>query len=382
MGKNSAILLLAIGHSCVDVYQGTVAALVPYFIADRAYTYAAASGIVLAASLLSSVTQPLFGLLTDRRHMPWLLPASTLLGGLGIALSGLGDSYPLTLVCMAVSGIGIAAYHPEAARLARLASRGDHGRMSWFITGGNLGFLAAPGLVALTGLRYAPLLVIPAVLGCLLCLFAVRHLPARPTAGAKSTVDVPDDRRSFVKLVVVVMCRAMVFIGLTTFIALYARERGLNGTVALSLTYVGALLGPIIGARLADRFGRIRVVRAAVLLTIPCVAAVIFLPGPGLYPAATLAGIALYLVFALQVTLGQDYLPSRVGTASGITLGLGVTVGGLASPVLGALADAYTLQIALVPLMGLPLLAWVLLRTMPEPVAAVAALAVPAGSRR
>ena len=85
MRSRTSIALLAVGHACVDIYQGAVAALVPFFVAERAYTYAAVAGIVLAASLLSSVAQPLFGALTDRWAMPWLLPVSTLLGGVGIA---------------------------------------------------------------------------------------------------------------------------------------------------------------------------------------------------------------------------------------------------------------------------------------------------------
>ncbi len=85
MQRNKSIVLLSVGHACVDVYQGAVAALVPFFVAERAYTYAAASGIVLAASLLSSVAQPFFGALTDRHPIPWLLPVSTVFGGLGVA---------------------------------------------------------------------------------------------------------------------------------------------------------------------------------------------------------------------------------------------------------------------------------------------------------
>ncbi|CAM5725993.1 MFS transporter [Streptomyces hirsutus] len=85
----------------------------PFFVVERAYSYAAVSGIVLAASLLSSVAQPVFGVLTDRRAMPWLLPVSTLLAGVGIALSGVSDSYAVTLAVVAVSGVGVAAYHPE-----------------------------------------------------------------------------------------------------------------------------------------------------------------------------------------------------------------------------------------------------------------------------
>ncbi len=81
--------------------------------------------------------------------------------------------------------------------------------------------------------------------------------------------------------------------------------------------------------------------------------------------ALTSAG--LYVPFSLQVTLGQDYLPSRVGTASGITLGLTVSIGGLASPAIGALADATSLRTALAPLVLMPLLGWLLFRRLPEP---------------
>lgn len=120
------IALLSLGHACVDIYQGAVSALVPFFVSERAYSYAAASGVVPAASLLSSVVQPLFGALTDRWATPWLLPVSTLVGGAGVALSGVTGSYAMTLAVVAVSGIGVAAYHPESARVARLASRGSH----------------------------------------------------------------------------------------------------------------------------------------------------------------------------------------------------------------------------------------------------------------
>lgn len=159
--------LLSLGHACVDIYQGAVAALVPFFLAERAYSYAAASGIVLAASLLSSVAQPLFGALTDKWSLPWLLPVSTLAAGIGVALSGLSGSYALTLAVVAVSGIGVAAYHPEAARIARIASRGSHNAMGLFSLGGNIGFAAAPlmvsAVVATGGLRASPLLVVPAL---------------------------------------------------------------------------------------------------------------------------------------------------------------------------------------------------------------------------
>ncbi|WP_406111036.1 MFS transporter [Streptomyces sp. NBC_01003] len=369
--------LLALGHACVDVYQGAVAALVPFFVSERAYTYAAASGIVLAASLLSSVVQPLFGALTDRWAMPWLLPVSCVVGGAGVALAGVGDSYTLTLVVVAVSGIGVAAYHPEAARVARGASRGSHTAMGWFSLGGNLGFATAPllvsAVVATGGLHASPLLVVPGLAGAALCVAALRSgRRAAPAAGgAALEVDGRDDWPSFLKLTGAIVCRSIVFVGLSAFISLYARQRAgggeAAGTAALFVLYIGGAVGTVAGGRLATRFGRVPVLRRSYALTVLAVAGVVCVPGPALYLCVALTSAGLYVPFSLHITLGQDYLPRRVGTASGVTLGLAVSVGGIASPAIGALADAASLRTALAPLTVLPALGWLLVRTLREP---------------
>ncbi|MFC9643120.1 MFS transporter [Streptomyces mirabilis] len=379
MPRKKSIIMLSVGHACVDIYQGAVASLVPFFVAERAYSYAAVSGIVLAASVLSSVAQPVFGLLTDRWAMPWILPVSTVLGGLGIALSGLSGSYPLTLVFVAVSGVGVAAYHPESARVARLVSEGSHTAMGWFSVGGNLGFAAAPlmvtAVVASGGLRLSPLLVLPALAGGLLCLPALRAL-RRKTAldGSRTTAALgTDDKASFLKLSLAVVFRSVVFVGLSTFISLYARQRTgggtAAGTAALFVLYIGGALGSVLGGSLANRWDRVTVARWSYLLTIPAVAGTVFVPGPAFYLFVALTSAGLYIPFSLQVTLGQDYLPTRVGTAGGITLGLTVSIGGLVSPLIGTVADATSLRTALTPLVLMPALSWLLFRTLPEPTA-------------
>ncbi|WP_327380733.1 MFS transporter [Streptomyces sp. NBC_01207] len=383
--RNRAITLLAVGHACVDVYQGAVAALVPFFVAERAYTYAAASGIVLAASLLSSVAQPLFGALTDRKPLPWLLPVSTLVGGLGIALSGLGDSYALTLFFVAVSGLGVAAYHPESARIARTASRGGHTAMSWFSLGGNLGFAFSPALVALVvglgGLTMSPLLLLPALAGSVLCLPALRivqHGQGTPSGTAHRTpalTPATEDRRSFLRLTLGVICRSVVFIGLSTFISLHmAQSTGWGptaGTAALVVLYFGGAIGTVLGGRLAERWDRVTIIRRSYLLTVLAVAGVALTPGPLGYLFVALASAGLYVPFSLQVTLAQDYLPNHVGTAGGITLGLTVSVGGIVAPAIGLLADATNLRTALIPLVAMPALSWLAFRGLPEPAATI-----------
>ncbi|MFE9207492.1 MFS transporter [Micromonospora sp. NPDC007230] len=376
MRRKTSIALLSVGHACVDIYQGTVAALVPLFVAERAYTYATASGIVLAASLLSSVAQPMFGALTDRWAMPWLLPVSTMLGGVGIALSGLSGNYTLTLFFVAISGIGVAAYHPESARIAREASEGSHTAMAYFSTGGNIGFALAPLMVAavaaIGGLGWTPLMVVPALAGTAMALPVLRALVKRKSAKSGAAAPIGhDDTASFVRLTLAVVSRSIAFIGLSTFISLYAQQRmngsSAAGTAALFVLYLGGVIGSVLGGSAAARWGRVAVSRWSYAITVIAITGVVWVPGPAIYLFVALASAGLYVPFSLQVTLGQDYLPTKVGTASGITLGLTVSIGGLASPVIGAIADATSLRTALTPLILMPVLSWLLYQTLRDP---------------
>jgi FSR family fosmidomycin resistance protein-like MFS transporter len=373
--KANRIVMLATGHAGVDIYQGAVPALVPFLVAERGYGYVAASGVVLAATLLSSVVQPVFGALTDRWRMPWLIPVSMVVAGLGVALSGVTGVYTLTLLAVALSGLGVAAYHPEAARLARIASDGSHVRMSWFSLGGTLGFACAPvvvtPLLSVWGLDASPFLVVPGVLGALLTLTVIRSLSGR-AGGARAAAagGGRDDWPAFVRLTLVIVSRSIVYVGLSTFVALYMGG-GAAGAVALFVLFAGGALGTVLGGRLAVRWGRVRTMGLAYLAAIPAVAGVVLAPGWVAYVFVAASSITLYAPFSLHVTLGQDFLPNRVGTAGGVTLGLAVSAGGLTSPLVGAVAEATSLRVALSCLIAFPLLAWLLSRTLREPAQAV-----------
>jgi FSR family fosmidomycin resistance protein-like MFS transporter len=363
--------VLVAGHAVDDLYQGAVPAVVPFLVAERSYSYLAAAGITVAATLLSSVVQPLFGVLTDRRPLPWLVPAGMTVAGAGIGLCGLSDSYLLTWLAIALSGLGVAAYHPEAARLARRVARDGHVGMSWFAVGGNAGFALGPVLVtpvlALGGLGASPWLMIPALVGGVVTVAAMRGVRGADAAEARAG---QDDWRQFGRLTVVVIARSMVTFGLSTFLALWVAQRAgglIAGSVALVLLFGIGALGTLLGGVLAGRWGRIRVVRVSYALAVPSVAGIAIAPGPAVYLFVALAALTLYAPFSLHTTLGQDYLPNRLGTASGMTLGLAVSVGGLAAPAVGALASATTLQWALLSLLVLPVVAWVAARGLAEP---------------
>ncbi|HKS99040.1 MAG TPA: MFS transporter [Rugosimonospora sp.] len=368
--------LLAAGHAVDDLYQGAVPALLPFFAAAYGWRYTAISGITVAATLLSSVVQPLFGLLTDRRASPWLVPAGMAVAGTGIGAAGLFRGYALVWLAVAVSGLGVAAYHPESARLARLASAGSHQAMSWFSLGGNLGFAAGPLVVSAVlgplGLAATPLLAVPA-LGCaLLTAVRLRGAPIRPPAPrAGDAAPARDDWTAFLRLTAVIVCRSVLTFGLGTFLALFVAYRlhgsRLLGEAALVTFYGCGALGTVWGGRLAGRYRRVSVLRAAYLAAIPATAGIALVPGPAVFAFVAATALAVYVPFSLHVTLGQDYLPSRMGTASGVTLGLAVSLGGVATPALGALADARGLGTAMAVLVGMPVLAALLALRLRQP---------------
>jgi FSR family fosmidomycin resistance protein-like MFS transporter len=367
-------------HAVDDFYQGAIPALVALLVTTRSYGYAAASGITLAGSLLSSVVQPAFGAITDRRELRWLVPVGMAVAGIGIGLCGLVDNYAWTWGCVALSGLGVAAYHPQAARSAGRAAAGSAAGLSWFTLGGNVGYAAGPvittPLLVAAGLTGTIWLALPAVL---YALFLARRLAAGPPPAPAPTVPadpgaaeaVPDRWRAFGWLTAVVSVRSIFFFGVSSFLALYVLERlrtdPATGAAATSVLFAAGVIGTIVGGRLADTIGRVRAMQLGYLLSMPGLVGLLLATSlPVSLASVALLGVAIYLPVSVQVTLGQEYLPNRVGTASGVTLGLAVSAGGIAAPLLGLLADARGLPLTLTLLLALPVVALLMTRRLPE----------------
>ena len=361
------LAVLTASHVVDDLYQGAVPALLPFLVLERGYSYAEATGITLAATVLSSVLQPAFGVLSDRRPLPWLTPAGLLVAGVGIALAGVGSSYWWTWAAVALSGLGVAAYHPEAARAARAAAGPSAQGMSWFVLGGNSGLALGPVVVTplllAHGVAGTPLLALPALL---MAVFLVRlQRRARALAGGAAAVrraaagDGADDWRAFGWLTVLVVIRSILFFGVSSLVALHVIARfgvapSAGSATLVTFLAVGAL-GTLAGGWIADRCTRLAAIRLGYALSLPALLLLLAAPVfPVAVGAAALLGLGLYLPFSVQTTLGQECLPNRVGTASGVTLGLTVSAGGIFAPVLGALADAHGLTWALASLVVLP----------------------------
>ena len=381
MGINRpGLALLGLGHLFDDVNQGAVPAMIPYFIAEHGLTYAAAAGLVLAVTITSSVVQPFLGQASDRRPSPWLIPVGLLCAGGGLALATVMPTYLLIFLALGLCGLGVAAFHPEGARFAvRMAGARRATGMSLFALGGTIGFAAGPllatPLLLAFGLRGAVFVALPAIATALILARQVPRLsaaPARPSVGAVAAKQAAgaDAWWPFVRLTGAVICRSIVFYGMNTFVPLYwlavLHQSAAAGGAALSLMLVSGAAGTVLGGWLADRYGRRPVVLLGLGLLSPLLAVFLTQGDPRLAMALLVPiGLALYLPFSVMVVMGQEYLPNRVGTASGVTMGLAVSVGGLAAPVLGQIADHSGIGAALTVIAFLPLLATAFAITLP-----------------
>lgn len=372
------VAMMASAHLSDDFYQGVVPALLPFLVAERGYSYAAVAGLTLAATVLSSVAQPAFGWLGDRKARRWMIPAGMLTAALGVGLSGLSVSYLVTWMLIALGGLGIAAFHPEAARAARQASGDSNRAMSVFALGGNVGFavgsLVATPLLLATGLRGTMILVVPAaVMATILILKLRRVLDGRaPGTKPKLAAKGVDDWPAFLRLTAVVVVRSIAFFGLISFIALYfiheLHTTAVIGGAALTVFLTFGALGTLVGGWMADRWGRLVSIRVGFTLTVPAMAGIVLAPHwPIAIVFVAITGVTIFIPFAVFVILGQDYLPHRIGTASGVTVGLAVSVGGLFTPILGAIADVIGLQPVLAILIALPAIALALTALLHEP---------------
>lgn len=369
---------MASAHLIDDFYQGVVPALLPFLVLERNYSYAAVAGLTLAANLLSSVAQPAFGWWGDRKPRRWLIPAGMVTAAIGVSLVAFTPEYWMTWLVIALSGIGISAFHPEAARAARVAAGNSNRAMSFFAVGGNLGFatgaLVATPLLLLTGLGGTPYFLIPAALMAIAIALWLRRVLDGPIDAVRPAARVPgpDNWPGFLRLTAVVVVRSIVFFGAVSFIALYfihefETSQALGGA-ALTVFLSAGAVGTLLGGWLADRMGRLRSIRIGFALSIPSLLGVVLATSwPVAMMFVALFGVAIFIPFAVFVILGQDYLPNRIGIASGVTVGLAVTVGGLFSPLLGWIADQTNLQTAFVILIGLTVVSLGLAFLLREP---------------
>jgi len=381
-----AMAALSAGHGATDFANGALPALLPFFVDRFDLSYTLAAAVMLASAASSSLIQPVFGAWSDRRGAIWLLPGGVALAGIGIALAAAAPAYWLVLVLVVVSGLGVAAYHPEGSKFAAYASgRKRASGMSLFSIGGNVGYALGPTattpLVLALGLTGGLLLALPvlAVAGVLLLAlpFLAGFVPERGTVATAAGEDRPG---ALALLLGVVAFRSVAWFGLVTFVPLWEVSLGhskAHGSHLLSLMLLAGGLGTLVAGPLADRLGTRPVLIASMLATGPLALVYVLVGGVPGAAALALVGVCVTGTFGVTMVMSQEYLPRRIGMASGLSIGLSIGLGGIAAVGLGALADSIDLRsamyaVAAAPVAGLALAALLPTtrgrRLAPEPV--------------
>lgn len=378
--------LLSAGHLVNDFNQGAIPALLPFLIAKHGISYAAAAGIVFSFTISSTLLQPLFGYLADRLSRAWIIPAGVLLAGSGLAFTGLAPNYGLLVLAVLLSGMGSAAFHPEAARYVNFAGGMQKATaMSIFGVGGTIGFASGPlvitSAVLLWDLNGTMIVLIPTGIAALLILFQSSSLTALERTEKTRINEMPfplaeDNWGAFGRLSLTIIGKSVLFYGLITFIPLYwvktLDQPEAVGAAALSFFMLSGVLGNMIGGWLADRFGRVRMIFVGCALLIPSLPALVW--ANNVYLATLLlipVGMFLSMTYSPTIVMGQTYLPNHLGLSTGMTLGVAFSIGGMTAPLLGMIADHHGIWYALVSIAFIPILITGTAWTLPpgEPIA-------------
>jgi len=369
------LALLALSHMITDLSQGALPILLPLFKTAFGLTYTQIGIIVLAQNFTSSVIQPIFGYLTDRMSMPWLVPAGLLVSGLGMAVTGLATSYELLLVIVIFTVLGIAAFHPQGSKAAHSVSPVNlRGRsMAVFSVGGNLGnacgsvfmtiLLTLPGLISNTVYFCIPAAVLSGLLWLNMAQISPRQ-PSRAATEAKSAARAPLPYALIVILLIVIFLRSSISAGLTTYIPLYYADylggSRLYASYLLSAFLLSGVVGTFIGGTLSDMLGRKTVIMGSMLLSFPLLCLFQFTTGLGTLVLVAVTGMTFIASFSTTTVLAQEMMPGYEASAASLTIGFSIGMGGVGATLLGFVADGFGVPsvftvIAVMPLGALAL---------------------------
>jgi FSR family fosmidomycin resistance protein-like MFS transporter len=356
--------------------------LLPFLIAKHGLSYAAAAALILASNISSSIIQPAFGYYADKVSALWILPLGLFVAGAGIAVTGILPAYWQILICVALSGIGIAAFHPEAAKIANLAAGQKKATgVSAFVAGGNLGFAFGPLTTTLVlsaaGLGGTMYMLIPVLIMFLLFTFNLNRMERSKQHSLKSENIYKcsiwqEQWQAFILLTGAVICRSIFFFGLNTFLPLYwitvLKQSKTAGSAALTGLLLIGTIATLVAGRLSDKYGHRKLVVLGFAGLIPFTLIFAFTHSL-LWSTIMLVpmGASLYTSFSPMVVLGQRYIPGHMGLASGVTMGLAVSVGGVFTPVLGLVADHFGLKAVMECITVLPVIALLISLKLPAP---------------
>ncbi|WLE59022.1 MFS transporter [Burkholderia plantarii] len=363
---------ISFSHLLNDMIQSLILAIYPMLKADFTLSFAQIGLITLTYQITASLLQPLVGLYTDKRPMPFSLPV-----GMGFTLSGLllmsvAPSFGLLLVAAALVGCGSSVFHPESSRVARMASGGRHGlAQSLFQVGGNAGSSLGPLLAALVIIphgRHSIAWVSVAALVAIVVLTQIgrwyQRQPARQKKAAGTRHASLSSRQvafALAVLMMLVFSKYFYLASINSYFTFYLIDKFhlsvQTAQLHLFIFLAAVAAGTVIGGPIGDRIGRKYVIWTSILGVAPFTLA---LPHANLFWTSVLTviiGLVLASAFSAILVYAQELIPGKVGTVAGLFFGLSFGMGGIGAAVLGDLADvkgvSYVYQLcAYLPLLG------------------------------
>lgn len=380
------VLALAIGHMVTDLQSGALPIVLPHLKELFALSYSQLASIVLLQNIMSSVIQPAFGYITDKKSLPTFLPVCAAMAGAGFAFVGWVKSYELLLLSVVFISLASATYHPQASKTVNfLSDSTNKGRnMGIFSLGGNAGM--AVGSIMMTillglpgGLHNTMYFVLPGIV-----VFALMHscMPVYKEVNRKHLeLQAKAEKNNNGKkmpyfgvflLLFYIFMRSSIHSGISTYLPLFFMNfRGFDPVFASSLVsgfLLGGVGGTLAGAELNDRLGPRKIMLGSIILSIPAIGAITIV-GSELWAMVAVVAAGFFIIgsFATTIVLAQSLMPNNVGMASGLTIGFSVGLGGFGVTILGLLADIYGLPFTMEIITWLPIVAALVALRIPIP---------------
>lgn len=365
---------VAVAHLLNDLIQAVLPAIYPMLKETYSLSFAQIGWIALIYQITASILQPFVGFYTDKHTKPYLLPIGMVFTLIGVGALAFSNSYEMLIVSSMIIGIGSATFHPEASRVARMASGGKFGTaQSAFQVGGNSGSALGPlvasiliiprGQASIGWLSLVAIAAIWVLYG--VARWRIFHAPTLVSRSGAGEVS-PFDRATIIRalsVIALLMFAKFIYIGaFTNYFTFYLIERFALTAQQSQLYLFGFLAavaaGTFAGGPVGDRIGRKAVIWISFLGVAPFA---LLLPHVGLLWTAILAvviGLIMSSAFAALVVYAQEIVPGRVGVVSGVMFGLMFGIGGIGAAAMGNLADIHGIvwvykACAYLPLLGL-----------------------------